>query len=229
MGRRAFGILRPWRRAGLLSWPLLTVVALAQSQEPPTPPASEPVTPAELRAGTVLKLAAYLSPEKPAPRPAEKGGKTGKTDGGDQPDRSEKNDKTEKKGPPFRIGLLGMDDVTSVATRILPGKSVGDRKATVVAIDSLAAVEGRAAESCDLLYVAASIDDKVLARVLAMHADKPMPIVCERPGFAAAGGTIQLFCEDKDLRFEVNTEALQAQGMKASPHLLKLSRKGPTR
>jgi len=205
---------------------LLTVVALAQSQEPPTPPAPEPVTPAELRAGTVLKLAAYLAPEKPAPLPAEKGEKTGKTDRTDKADQSEK---TESKGPPFRIGLLGKDDVTLVANKILPGKSVGDRKATVVAIDSLAAVEGRAAESCDLLYVAASIDDKVLARVLAMHADRPMPVICERPGFAVAGGTIQLFCEDKDLRFEVNTEALQAQGMKASPHLLKLSRKGPTR
>ena len=56
-----------------------------------------------------------------------------------------------------------------------------------------------------------------------------MPIVCERPGFARAGGGIQLFCEELELRFEVNVEALRKQQVRASPQLCKLSRKGPTR
>lgn len=204
MGPHAFGNTWPWCRATLSCWSLLTVAAVAQAETPPKPAPTESVTPAELRAGTVLKLAAYLTPEKPAPRPAG------------------------SKAPPFRIGLLGHDAVTVIAPKTLPGKSVGDTVATVVEIRSLTAIEGRAAELCDLLYVAPSIDDEVLARIVAVHADKPMPIVCERPGFAAGGGGVQLFVEDKDVRFEVNVDALKAQGIKASPHLLKLSRKGPT-
>lgn len=205
MGPHAFGNTRPPCRATLLCWPLLAVTALAQVQTPPKPAPPEPITPAELRAGTVLKLAAYLTPEKPVPRPAE------------------------TKPPPFRIGLLGHDAVTAIAPKTLPGKSVGTTTATVVEVRSLTAIEGRAAELCDLLYIAPSIDDEVLARIVAVHADKPMPIVCERPGFAAAGGGVQLFVEDKDVRFEVNVDALKAQGIKVSPHLLKLSRKGPPR
>ncbi len=202
-----FAIQWARHRARLLSWPLLAVAALAQVEPPPKPPPSEPVEPAVLRAGTVLKLAGYLTPEKSPPH------KAPKTDA----------------APPFRIGLLGKDAVTAVASATLTGKPVGETKATVVEVPTLTAIEGHAAELCDLLYVADSIDSKVLARVVAMHADKPMPIVCERPGFAAAGGSIQLFVEEKDLRFEINTDALKAAGIKASPQLLKLSRKGPTR
>lgn len=213
MRRSRFGIRPAHCRASLLSWPLLAAVSLAQVERPPKPAPPEPIQPAVLRAGTVLKLAGYLTPEKPPPPPKEKGKETGR----------------ERPPPPFRIGLLGQDAVTAAAMATLPGKPVGDAKAVVVEVATLTAIEGHAADACDLLYVAESIDDKVLERVVAMHADKPMPIVCERPGFAAAGGTIQLFVEDKDLRFEVNTDMLRTQGMKASPQLLKLSRKGPTR
>ncbi|MBL9077899.1 MAG: YfiR family protein [Planctomycetes bacterium] len=189
--------------AVLWTWPLLVALATAQEVEtPPKPPPAERCTPADARAGTVLKLAGYLTPEKPPQR-------------------------DDHRAPVFRIGVLGKDDVTAAAQRLLPGKQVGEATATVVAIETLTAIEGRAAEHCDLLYVAQSIDPKVLARVVARHADKPLPIVCERPGFAATGGSIQLFAEAADVRFEVNADALQRQGIKPSPHLLKLSRKGP--
>jgi hypothetical protein len=202
MPRSRYGLQRTRWTARLLSWSLVALAASAQTGDGKPPP--EPPTPAELRAGTVLKLASYLTPEQPR-------------------------HPTGQKPPPFRIGLLGKDDVTCAATKALPGKTVGQTTATVVQVDTLQAIEGRAADVCDLLFVADSIDPKVLARVVAMHADQPMPIVCERPGFARDGGAVQLFVEDKDLRFEVNVDALKAQGIKASPHLLKLSRKGPTR
>lgn len=192
--------------AALWVWALSASLATAQERERPPRPAPEPeerCSPAETRACTVLKLAGYLTPERPAPQPA---GETRRV---------------------YRIGLLGHDDVTLAAARVLPGKNVDGATVQVVRVESLAAVEGRADELCDLLYVAQSIDSKVLARVVSVHAKDPMPIVCERPGFAAAGGSIQLFAEKDDLRFEINAEALQKQGVRASPQLLKLSRRGP--
>ncbi|MBX3463246.1 MAG: YfiR family protein [Planctomycetes bacterium] len=200
MGTRAAMHRPAWRRR-LLVWPLCAAAAAAQ--DPGQAPA--PLPPADLRAGTLVQLASHLSPERPRPQRA------------DAP------------RPPYRIGLLGQDDVTAAAQRLLPGRAVGDAKTAVVVVESLTAIEGRAAEACDLLYVAGSIDDKVLARVVAVHAERPMPIVCERPGFAAAGGSVQLFADGADLRFEVNAAALKKQGIKASLHLRKLSRPGPTR
>lgn len=175
--------------------------------EPPQPaPAERPCSPAERRACTVLKLAGYLTPEKPTPQPA---GETRRV---------------------YRIGVVGNDAVTEAAERLLPGKRIDGAEVVFVRVASLRAIEGRAAEVCDLLYVAGSIEDRVLARIVAVHANAPMPIVCERPGFAAAGGSVQLFADsddEREVRFEINTETLQAQGVKASPQLLKLSRKGP--
>ena len=74
---------------------------------------------------------------------------------------------------------------------------------------------------------AGNVDAEQLKKVVQTHADKPVPIVCERPGFAGSGGGVQLFVQDNLIRFEANAEALKKQGVRASPQLLKLSRKGP--
>lgn len=187
---------------------LLAGAPAAQEGEPPPKPApaERPCSPAERRACTVLKLAGYLTPEKPPPQPD---GATRRV---------------------YRIGVVGNDAVTAAAERLLPGKRVDGADVLLVQVASLRAIEGRAAEVCDLLYVAGSIEDRVLARIVAVHANVPMPIVCERPGFAARGGGVQLFADaddDGEIRFEINVETLQAQGVKASPQLLRLSRKGP--
>jgi len=159
---------------------------------------------AAVRAAMLAKIASYLTidPDSPAAGKARK---------------------------EYRIGLLGEDKTTAMAQRMLPGKKVGEAIVVLVTISAADALAGRAAEQCDLLYIAAPTDDEALAKVLKLHAEKPMAMLCHRPGFAADGGTVQLFVQDGGTRFEVNSQALRRQHLRASPQLLKHSQAGPVR
>lgn len=135
---------------------------------------------------------------------------------------------------PVRIGLVGDDTTAAAARRRLPQLHVGDRAVTVVEIGLDDAIAGRAAGKCDLLYIATPIARHQVDKVIAMHARLPLPLVSERPGFAAAGGDIQLFVRttadalgDKCVKAEINRATLQGKGIHVSAQLLKLSKKGP--
>jgi hypothetical protein len=196
-----------------LQWLLLpllsaTLVAQAVVQEPD--PAA---TAAAVRAAMLHKIAGYVEigdgktgepPPAPAPAPA-----------------------TAPKE--YRIGIVGSDATAAAALKTLPGKYVRGAKIAVVAVSADDAAAGRAAEQCDLLYIATAVDAKTVAKIVAQQKDKPVALVCAQPGFAAAGGGVQLFVKDGCTRFEVNTEALQRQGLHASSQLLKHSVQGPKR
>lgn len=129
----------------------------------------------------------------------------------------------------YRIGLLGDDDTVAVAKKVLPGKKIGDAKVVLVTVSAEDAASGRAAQQCDVLYLAASVDGEALTKVLAAYEKHPLTLASNRPGFAAAGGTVQMFLKDGGLKFEVNRDALQKQHLAASAQLLKHSEKGPAR
>lgn len=153
---------------------------------------------AMLRASIVLKIAPYLTAETPPAAPP----------------------------TTYRIAVVGTDAVATAMLAHLPGKRVGAATVAVIEIDAAAAAT-RTRGDYDLLYIAASVDGAAVKRIVDAHTARPVPVVCERPGFAAGGGSVQLFVQDNGVRFEINVDALKKQGMRASPQLLKLSRKGP--
>lgn len=155
---------------------------------------------AVLRAMVVLKLAPYLTLEQVAAGRKE-----------------------------YRIGVVGTDAVAAAIQRELPSKKVGDLPVVVVVVDPADAAKPEHAHGCDLLWLAQSLDTATQQRIVTAHASRPVALVADQAGFAAGSGTVQLFVQDNGVRFEVNAEALKAKGMRASPQLLKLSRKGPTR
>jgi hypothetical protein len=185
---------------------VLVAPTTAQADAPlaePVPQQSEAeVKAASVRAAMLFKLAGYLSFDAPQPneRPPQK---------------------------QLRLGVLGNDATATTARKVLTGKQLGDAVVVVVAIDPEQARAGLAHEACDLLYIATSVADELVAQVVRAHAEKPMPTFAERRGFAELGGSVQLFVEDNGVRFEVNAEALRRQGVRASSQVLKLSRKGP--
>jgi hypothetical protein len=151
-----------------------------------------------LRAMVVLKIAPYLT--SASPRPA---------------------------GSEFRIAVVGSDLVTAAILKHLPGKKVDEATVRVLELPLARARTGESAASYDLLFLSSSVDAAALPDIVRSHANKPVPVFCERPGFAALGGGVQLFVQDNGIRFEVNSEALRAQGIKVPAQLQKLSRKGP--
>lgn len=154
---------------------------------------------ATLRAMFLLKVAPYLTRESPVEPPPKV----------------------------YRMAVVGDDAVTKVAQTVLAGKKVDDRTVEIVAVAVADAAAGKGTADCDLMYVATTVDAEQVKKIVASHADKPVPLVGEHRGFAAGGAAVQLFVQDNLIRFEANVEALKKQGIRGSPQLLKLSRKGP--
>jgi hypothetical protein len=190
--------IRSHGRAGIVL-ALLQVAAMATAQEKtPRQPSEADSRAALLRTMMVLRIAPYLLlVEPPAARKE------------------------------YRIGVVGDDAVAAAIRKELPGKKVGDLPVVVVVITVADATQVAPAHGCDLLWLANSIDAPTHQRIVTNHADRPTALIGERDGFAASGGSVQLFVQENSLKFEVNAESLRAKGMRASPQLLKLSRKGP--
>lgn len=217
--------------------PLRAALALLAALVTPVPPASaaaqEPDADeraAVLRAMVILKIAPYLvaEPRPPAPRPDVEPPKPAPPK--PQPKQEPPRPEPPKPAPPtYRIALVGSDDVTAAALRHLPQKRVGPAVVETIEVAAAVAAAARGDEPrpYDLLYLAHDTPPELIRRIVAAHRDDPIPIVCERRGFAAAGGGVQLFVQDNTLRFEINPEALRRQGVRASPQLLKLSREAP--
>jgi hypothetical protein len=181
------------------------MASLAPGQQPPTNQEREAaIKVAAIQAAFLLKFAPYVAAATPRPREA-------------------------GVAAVYRIGILGEDLTAAAVRRLLQGKKVGDATVEVVTVTEADARAGRAAEQCDQLYLAASVDDELLRVVRQQHATKAVLLVSAAVGFAASGGDIQLFVQDGNVQFEVNGEGLQRHGLAASSQLLKLSRRGPTR
>ncbi len=179
----------------------LAIAGVSQSSATPPQDHEAKTRAAILRASIVLKIAGYLSVDAPpSAKPPEK----------------------------YRIAVVGTDEVAAAITAHLPGKKVGTTPVVVVELRPADAAEGKGLGSYDLIYVAASVDEEQAKKIVAAHSRAPVPLVCERAGLAAAGGTVQLFVQDNGVRFEVNLDALKKQGVRADPQLLKLSKKGPS-
>ena len=127
---------------------------------------------------------------------------------------------------PFVIAVVGNDVFADAIRKLLPGKTIHKRKVKVVVVDpTIAATTTK--HTHDLLYVATSINQAVVKRILESHKQLATPLMSSRPAFASKGGGLQLFIKNNKVKFEVNHKALKAQGMKVSSQLLKLSTKGP--
>ncbi|MBZ0152592.1 MAG: YfiR family protein [Planctomycetes bacterium] len=181
---------------------LVTLLASALGWQDPEPQEREVTRAAMLRATVILKLAPYVSPDVPPEA---------------RPPR-----------PNYRIAVVGNDDLATAIVAQLPGKKVDKAPVQVAELSERAAAAPPTPPEYELLYIAASVDDKTLARIIAAHRQLPVLLICERPGFVRAGGGVQLFVQDNGVRFEVNQQALKDQGQRASPELLKLSRRGPS-
>lgn len=129
------------------------------------------------------------------------------------------------KDQPLRIGIVGTDATATAAQKALPGRQVDGRTVEIVVVTLDDARAGRS--PCDLLYIANDIEPAALTEIVAAHKSLAVPLIAERKGFAASGGGIQLFLDGDNVRFQVNQDALKAQGVVPAPQFLNLSRRAP--
>jgi len=120
---------------------------------------------------------------------------------------------------PLVVAVVGQDPFNGALDQILRGKTAGGRGIVVKYFANAGAIE-----FCHVLFVSSSEQGQmstVLQRAGKYHA----LTVGDFDGFTASSGMIRFFAEDNRLRFEINTEAVAADGkLKIRSQLMKLAR-----
>lgn len=115
----------------------------------------------------------------------------------------------------LRVCLLG--DVAAAPFLELDGQEAMGRRLSVATVAS-----SREARSCQVLFVAGSHTGR-LVEVLAELRSTPVLTVGDTDGYAKRGIMINMYLENKRVRFEINAEAARAAGLRISAKLLKLA------
>jgi hypothetical protein len=119
---------------------------------------------------------------------------------------------------PFVVGIVGEGDTADATERFLGAKQVGPRPIVVRRLKWDQALTGVHA-----IFVAEH-DSKRVRRVLEAAAAVSALSIGEGEDFTERGGVIGLLIDDRKVRFDVDTDAAQAAGLRISSKLLALTR-----
>lgn len=120
-------------------------------------------------------------------------------------------------GVTFNFCVLGQDPLGQSLDEVVLGHPVGEEPTMIVRGSSINGL-GR----CDVLFVSSS-ETKSLPKILSKLRDKSILTVSEVPGFATAGGIIQLTKSDGSIGFVINTDAAQRAHLSVRAQLLSLA------
>jgi hypothetical protein len=118
---------------------------------------------------------------------------------------------------PLVLAVIGKDPFGEVLES-LKGKGIGNRK---LVIKRFADVERL--EKAHLLFISDSEKDRWKFIQRKIESTQTL-MVSDLKGFCEAGGHIGFYLEENKVRFEINPEAAQRNGLKISSQLLKLAK-----
>jgi len=116
-----------------------------------------------------------------------------------------------------RVCVFGNDDVTSILSEVLQGRSAGKRDVMVRRIDDLAGITW-----CRIVFITKSSELEPEVVINSLGATSILT-VGETAGFAANGGMVNFTGEQSQVRFEINEGAARRAGLKISSKLLRLA------
>jgi hypothetical protein len=119
-------------------------------------------------------------------------------------------------GSPVVLGVLGDPEVGAAIATGLKGATVGDHPVEVRVLADASEVAG-----CHIVFVAGEESDD--GAILAARGNAALS-VGQHDDFTHRGGVINFYTESNRLRFEINTRAANAAGLKISSRLLRLAR-----
>jgi hypothetical protein len=123
---------------------------------------------------------------------------------------------------PIVIGVVGESPLREALPKILDGQTVKGRSIRMVSLRP-----GDPIDECQLLFVAHGTNEET-EEVLKAAKGKPILTVGESPEFLPQGGMINFVVMDQKVRFEINTAALDAAGLRADSRLLAVARRVKT-
>lgn len=119
---------------------------------------------------------------------------------------------------PFRIGILGDNPFGQSLEDIVRNETIRNRP---LVIKYSRRVEDM--DDCQIIFISKSEKGR-LAEVLSRLNSREKLTVSEIEGFARRGGMINFYLEGNKVRFEINPEAAQREGLKMSSQLLSLGK-----
>jgi hypothetical protein len=125
---------------------------------------------------------------------------------------------TLSKNGPFVLCIQGNGDTAADLARVAPSRPFKDRPAEVRRLRPGADLSG-----CHVLYLAGTELPR-LPQVIESISGKPILTVSDTPGFGDRGVLINLFQENRFLRFEINLPAVKRSKLVFSSQLLRLAR-----
>lgn len=118
---------------------------------------------------------------------------------------------------PFVVGVVGKDPFGPALEDTFRGLTVHKRRPEIRRSDEIEKLKGS-----HILFVPVAEKGRFKEVVEAFRGTNTL-VVGESEGFAAAGGAMNFFIENKKLRFEVNPAAAKRAGLLISSQLLRLA------
>ena len=122
------------------------------------------------------------------------------------------------KEAPLCFGVLGDDPFGVALESVVRGESVRGRELIVRRARRAEELKG-----CQLLFISRS-ERARLDEILAELEGAPVLTVSEVEGFGRRGGVINFYLEENRVRFEINPEAAEEDGLRISSELLNLGK-----
>jgi hypothetical protein len=120
---------------------------------------------------------------------------------------------------PFTIGVLGNASIDETLNQIAAAKQINGRKIAIVHFVSVNDLK-----PCQILFIPRSVPAPQQNQAIEAMKNRPVLIVGESDGFAAAGGDVNFFVQANKIRFEINVAAIKQQQLKASSKLLAMAK-----
>ena len=123
-------------------------------------------------------------------------------------------------GAPFVVCLAGGNELATAIERRMIRTSVKGRQTEIRRLPATTAADPA---GCHALYLGPALRAQLPA-LLARTRGRPILTVSDTAGFSRQGVLINMYIEDRFVRFEINDPVLKASGLKASSKLLRLAR-----
>lgn len=117
----------------------------------------------------------------------------------------------------FNIVILGDSNIHNSLQELSEISEVADKKINLKRIQSIEEIEG-----CHILFISGSVDS-LLSQVIEKAREKNILTVGDTEGYARRGIALNLVIVEEKLRFEMNIQALDRAGLRASSQLKRLA------
>lgn len=126
-------------------------------------------------------------------------------------------------GPSDRplVFCVDRDDIDQRVFKGWTGATIGARPTRIDPFGP--AIDAKSLADCDLIYAGAAMAGRHLASLRSMADREHILLVSNLPGFARAGGHIELYLAANHFRFRINLSTLRRSGVEVSSKVLRLA------